>query len=123
MQTTQELLGSNIAGYSVEALLGRGGMRAVYLATHERLGRRVALKVLADELADDPGFRERFIRESQIAASLDHPHVIPIYDANEQDGVLYIAMRYVEGTDLRRLLRQEGRLPLERTLAIVEATS
>ncbi len=123
MQTTQELLGCNIAGYSVEALLGRGGMGAVYLATHERLGRRVALKVLADELADDPGFRERFIRESQIAASLDHPHVIPIYDANEQDGVLCIAMRYVEGTDLRRLLRQEGRLPLERTLAIVEATS
>ena len=75
-------------------------MSVVYLAEQIRLKRRAALKLLAPELADDARFRERFLRESELAASLDHPNVIPIFDAGETDGILYIAMRYVEGHDL-----------------------
>jgi len=114
---------TDLAGYRIESLIGRGGMGAVYLAQHVRLGRKAALKVLIPELADDESFRERFIRESQMAAAFDHPNVIPIYDADEADGVLYIAMRYVEGSDLKSLLAKDGRLSLERTLAIVEQTA
>ena len=84
-------IGREAAGYRIEKLLGRGGMSVVYLAHHERLDRRVALKLLAPELAADDGFRERFLRESQLAASLDHPNVIPIYDAGESDGTTRIA--------------------------------
>ena len=89
-------IGSEIAGYRIERLLGRGGMSVVYLAHDPRLDRRVALKLLAPELSQDTGFRERFLRESKLAASLDHPNVIPIHDADESDGVLFIAMRYVD---------------------------
>ena len=85
-------------------------MSVVYLAEHIGLRRKVALKVLGPELADDDAFRERFIRESQITARLDHPNIVTVYDAGEADGVLYISMRYVEGTDLERLLRAETRL-------------
>jgi serine/threonine-protein kinase len=106
--------GAEVAGYTVDALLGRGGMGAVYTATHRRLKRRVALKVVVPELAADAGFRERFIRESEIAASLDHPNVVPIYDADEQDGLLFIAMRYVEGSDLGALLHEGGPLTVGR---------
>jgi serine/threonine protein kinase len=113
-------IGATLAGYTIESLLGRGGMGAVYLATHERLKRRVALKVLVPELADDEAFRERFIRESQLAASLDHPNVVPIYDADEHDGVLFIAMRYVEGPDLKQLLKERGPLSPRRALQILE---
>src|SRR6266508_872210 len=113
-------VGTMIGGYRIDGLLGRGGMGVVYAATHTRLGRRAALKVLSPELADDDGFRERFIRESQLAASLEHPGIIPIYDADERDGVLYIAMRYVEGLDLDRLLQQQGHLSLEEALNVVE---
>ena len=81
-------LGSELAGYRIESLLGRGGMSVVYIAEHVRLQRKVALKLLAPELSEDDRFRERFLRESQLAASLDHPNVIPIYDADEADGVL-----------------------------------
>jgi serine/threonine-protein kinase len=94
-------------------------MGAVYLAHDERLGRRVALKVLPPELADDERFRERFFRESRIAAALEHPHVVPIHDAGETDGQLYIAMRYVEGTDLKELIRKESPLEPTRALHIV----
>ncbi len=93
-------IGTEVAGYRIEALIGRGGMGAVYLAEHLRLGRRVALKLLAPELAGNEKFRDRFLRESKIAASIDHPNIVPIYDADEADGVLFLAMRYVEGTDL-----------------------
>jgi serine/threonine protein kinase len=88
--------GRSLAGYRIERLLGRGGMGAVYLPRDERMGRQVALKVLPPELADDERFRERFLREWRIAAALEHPHIVPIYDAGEADGQLYIAMRYVE---------------------------
>jgi serine/threonine-protein kinase len=112
-------LDSEVAGYRIERLLGRGGMSSVYLAEHLRLQRKVALKLMTPELAHDERFRERFLRESQLAASLDHPNVVPVYDADEADGVLYIAMRYVEGTDLRELLRSEGPLEPRRAVAIV----
>src|SRR5437762_3162090 len=94
-------------------------MSSVYLAEHLRLQRKVALKLIALELAHDERFRERFLRESLLAASLDHPNVVPVYDADESDGVLYIAMRYVEGTDLRELLRRHRPLPPARAVAVV----
>ena len=94
-------------------------MGTVYLATHDRLDRRVALKVLAPELASDKEFQARFIRESQIAASLEHPNVIPIYDANEVDGTLYIAMRYVAGSNLRGLIQEQGRLTTDRCAQVL----
>jgi len=112
--------GDTFGGYRIEALLGRGGMGTVYLAEQERLGRKVALKVISPELADDPDFRRRFLRESQLAASLDHPNVIPIYDADEVGDVLYLAMRYVEGPSLLALVRQRGSLPPDETLRIAE---
>src|SRR5881628_1271984 len=117
--STDAPVGTEVAGYRIERLLGRGGMSVVYLAEHLRLGRNVALKLLAPELAHDDRFRERFLRESKLAASIDHPNVIPIYDADEADGALYIAMRYVQGTDLRQLLAEEGKLDPRRALAIV----
>jgi DNA-binding beta-propeller fold protein YncE/tRNA A-37 threonylcarbamoyl transferase component Bud32 len=116
---TDTRIGTELAGYRIEALLGRGGMSVVYRADHARLKRKVALKLLAPELAEDERFRERFLRESQLAASLDHPNVVPIYDAGEVEGLLYIAMRYVPGTDLKALLRNEGALEPERALALV----
>jgi DNA-binding beta-propeller fold protein YncE/predicted Ser/Thr protein kinase len=110
-------VGSELAGYRVDGLLGRGGMSVVYLADDPRLRRGVALKLIAPELAGDDGFRERFLAESKLAASLEHPNVVPIYEAGESDGELYIAMRHVEGGDLRRLL-DGGALAPERALAI-----
>ena len=112
--------GSELAGFRLEALLGRGGMGAVYRAEDLRLGRKVALKLLAPELAENERFRERFLRESQLAASLDHPNIVPIYAAGEAGGQLYLAMRYVEGYDLRQLLAREGRLEPARTVALLE---
>jgi len=111
-------IGTVLAGFRIEERIGRGGMSVVYRADHIRLKRKVALKLLSPELAEDDAFRERFLRESQLAASLDHPNVVPIYDAGEAEGVLYIAMRYVEGTDLKALLRREGALPPERAVGL-----
>ena len=113
-------VGETFGGYKIEEVLGRGGMGTVFLATHERLARKVALKVIAPELAADEDFRARFLRESQLAASLDHPNVIPIYDADDVGGVLYIAMRYVDGSSLLTLIRQRGSLALAETLQIAE---
>ena len=107
------------AGYRVEELVGRGGMGVVYRATDLSLERPVALKLVAPELAEDERFRERFLREPRLAASLDHPHVIPIYEAGEHDGQLYLAMRFVEGSDLRTILEREEKLSPERTLAVL----
>jgi serine/threonine-protein kinase len=98
--------GTEVAGYRIHGVLGRGGMGVVYRAEHIHLGRAVALKLLAPGLAGD--FRARFVRESRLAASLSHPNIVAVYDAGEADGVLYIAMQLVGGTDLGRLLREEG---------------
>ena len=94
-------------------------MGVVYRATDLSLERPVALKLIAPELAQDERFRERFLREPRLAASLDHPNVIPIYEAGERDGQLYLAMRYVEGSDLRTILRRDGKLAPERALRIL----
>jgi serine/threonine-protein kinase len=105
--------------YSLQRELGRGGMGVVYRANDARLGRKVALKVLPPEYGDDQAFRARFLRESRLAASIDHQGVIPIYEAGDAGGRLYIAMRYVDGTDLGELLRREGALDPARALAVV----
>jgi Protein kinase domain len=110
--------GDTFGGYRIESLLGRGGMGSVYLATHERLGRKVALKLIAADLASDATFRARFLRESQLAASLDHPNVIPIYDADEVEGVLYLAMRYVGGPSLHALVNERGPMAPSKALTI-----
>jgi hypothetical protein len=109
---------TGVPGYRVEALIGRGGMGEVYRAVDERLGRPVALKVLTDSLAADERYRARLLEESCRAASLDHPNVVPVYEAGDADGLLFLAMRYVSGTDLRALLRREGALAPERAVAI-----
>ena len=111
--------GATFGGYRVESLVGRGGMGVVYRAIDLSLERPVALKLIAPELAEDERFRERFLREPRLAASLDHPNVIPIYEAGEHDGQLYLAMRYVEGSDLKAVLEREGKLGPERALAIL----
>jgi hypothetical protein len=110
-------IGTEFAGYRLESLLGRGGMSVVYRAENVRLGNKVALKLLAEELAEDESFRERFVRESRAAASLNHPNIVPIYDAGDWDGVLYIAMRWVEG-DLKAQLRREGPLAPDHAIAV-----
>jgi serine/threonine protein kinase len=111
-------IGTEFAGYRIEGLLGRGGMGVVYRAEHPRLGASVALKVMAPELAMDEGFRERFVREARVAARIKHPNIIPIYDAGEWQGDLYMAMRYIEGSDLRSLLRKDGVLQPQETYVI-----
>jgi YVTN family beta-propeller protein len=109
--------GTEIAGYRIESMIGRGGMAVVYRAEDLRLGRKVALKLLTPQLADNEQFRQRFMRESRLAASLDHPNIVPIYEAGEADGQLFIAMRYVVGSDLKGVLAEEGgTLPPDRTL-------
>jgi len=105
------MVGDEFAGYRLRAVVGRGGMSVVYQAENPRLGSVVALKVLAPEIATDDVFRARFLEESRIAASLNHPNVIPIYDMGPCDDLLYIAMRYVAGTDLRALLKKHSPLP------------
>jgi serine/threonine protein kinase len=102
--------GSVVAGYRIEGVLGRGGMGVVYRATQLSLDRPVAVKVIAPELAGDVTFRARFKRESRIAASIEHPNVIPVYEAGEGEGLLFLTTRYVEGTDLRALLEADGTL-------------
>jgi len=111
--------GSRIAGYQIQELLGRGGMAVVYRAADVRLDRQVALKVLAPELTKDEAFRQRFIRESRVGASVDHPNIIPVFEAGEAEGVLFIAMRYVAGRDVRALIERSGMLPPARTVSIV----
>jgi ABC-type branched-subunit amino acid transport system substrate-binding protein/DNA-binding beta-propeller fold protein YncE len=111
--------GSTFAGYRVDSLIGRGGMGVVYKATDLSLDRPVALKLIAPELAQDERFRARFLREPRLAAALDHPHVIPIHEAGEHDGQLYLAMRFVEGDDLKTILERDGALTPERALAVL----
>src|SRR5262245_17616935 len=111
--------GSRIAGYLLEEQIGQGGMAVVFRAHDERLDRTVALKILAPALADDEAFRRRFIRESRVAAAVDDPHIIPVFEAGEASGVLFIAMRFVRGGDVGTLVGQTGPLPLGRMAGIV----
>ena len=110
-------VGSSVLGYQVEALVGRGGMGVVYRVFDPALHRRVALKLIAPELALDEEFRERFLQESRAVAALEHPNVVPVYSAGQLEDTLYLAMRYVEGSDLRQLLA-DGPLPPERAIDI-----
>src|SRR5918911_4962787 len=110
--------GAVLAGFRVVSLIGEGAMGSVYLAD-ERSGRRVALKLLAPELGRDERFRRRFLRETEIAASIDHPNVVPTLASGEEDGLLYLAMAYVDGSDLRQLLRAAGRLEPARAVALI----
>ena len=118
--TDNTRIGATVAGYRIQSLLGRGGMSIVYLAEHVQLGRIVALKLLAPSLCLDPDFRERFAYESRRASEVEHPNVVPIFDAGEAEGQLFIAMRYIEGCDLKTLIRREGSLGIGRTLFILE---
>ena len=107
--------GSVVAGYRIVRLLGRGATGAVYLAVDPE-GNEVALKVLIPELAQDARFQERFLRESEIAASLDEPHVVPTLAAGDDGGILYLAMRFIDGLDLREILKRDGSLSAERAV-------
>jgi YVTN family beta-propeller protein len=111
--------GTVFAGYQIDGVAGEGGMGRVYRATEIALARPVALKLIADDFAGDRKFRERFQRESMLAASIDHPNVIPIYEAGEVDGELYIAMRFVDGTDLLAAVVREGPFEPERAVKII----
>lgn len=111
--------GTEFAGFRIERILGHGGMGSVYLATQIRLGRKVALKVLLPQWAENEEYRSRFIRESELAASIEHTNVLPVYDAGEVEGELYMAVRYIDGPNLRELLRAKRVLPLDRTLSII----
>ena len=111
--------GSRVAGYLLESQIGAGGMAVVFRARDERLSRMVALKILAPGLAADDAFRQRFIRESRAAAAVDDPHIIPVYEAGESGGVLFIAMRLVVGGDLRSVMLREGPLPADRAAALL----
>src|SRR5205823_14608154 len=112
--------GQTFGAYRLGKLLGRGGMGVVYQAEHVHLNRTVALKLLAPELSRSEDFRARFLRESRVAAALDHPSIVAVYDARDVDGVLFIAMRYVRGTDLAALIMGRGVLPAAETLAILD---
>jgi hypothetical protein len=114
-------IGSTFAGYTIEGVLGRGGMGVVYLAEQPELGRKVAIKVIAPALASDPDYLKRFKHESRLAAAIEHPNAIPIYEAGVADGEIpYLVMRYVDGVDLATLIRREGKLDGARAARIVE---
>src|SRR5215471_6670567 len=116
-------VGSRIAGYRLEEQIGEGGMAVVFRARDERLQRQVALKILSPSLVSDEEFRRRFIRESRAAAAVDDPHIIPVFEAGDANGVLFIAMRYVPGGDVGTLVRRLGPLPGARAAAIVSAVA
>jgi protein kinase-like protein len=111
--------GDEFAGYRIESRLGRGGMGILYLALEPGLGRRVALKLIAPEAAADEVFARRFAEESRIAASIEHPNVVPIYAAGEEEGVPWIAMRFVAGSDLGRRIAREGKLEPAEAVALI----
>jgi serine/threonine-protein kinase len=113
-------VGDRIGGFEIEAYVARGGMAMVYRAREIGLGRRVAIKVIAPELAQNPMFRQRFTQESQLAASIDHPNIIPIYAAGDADGQLYLVMRYVDGDTLGAVLAKHGPLSVADALAIFD---
>jgi serine/threonine-protein kinase len=123
-QDGQSWTGRKLGAYLIEEQIGRGGMGVVYRAEQPGLGRKVALKLIAPQLAQEPAFRDRFRRESRLAAAIDHPNIIPVYEAEiAGNDLLYIAMRYVEGTDLREIIQREGRLDVRRAASIVAQTA
>jgi Protein kinase domain len=112
-------IGSEVAGFRITSVLGHGGMGTVYVAEQSSPRRRVAMKLLRPDLSADEAFQRRFVHESEAAASTEHPNIVPIYASGESDGVLYIAMRYVEGTDLRERIAQDGAMPPEAAVEVV----
>jgi tRNA A-37 threonylcarbamoyl transferase component Bud32 len=113
------VIGGQLGNYLIESVVGRGGMSVVYRARHSRLGTSAALKVLAPELSSDDTFRERFLREAQMAAGIDHPNVIPIHDMGLHDNSLYIVMRYVSGGDFKALLAESGTLDPQQAITLL----
>jgi serine/threonine protein kinase len=113
------IIGTNVAGYAIESVLGHGAMGVVYVARQDSPARRVALKLIAPAFADDEAFRRRFLREATAAAAIEHPHILPVYAAGESNGILFIAMRLVDGQDLGEILRGSNELPLERVARII----
>src|SRR5436305_9456474 len=114
------LVGRQLGKYQIETLLGRGGMAAVYRAQDTVLNRAVAIKVLDPALSSDPKAVERFKREAVTAANLEHPSIVRVYDVEQSGNLHYIAMRYVQGTTLRDILRDNGSLPIDTCYKIVE---
>src|SRR3954470_18510234 len=118
-------IGENFAGYRLLRLLGSGGMGEVYLVQHPRLPRQDALKVLRPDVSSDTSFRERFIREADLAAGLRHPHIVGIHDRGEDDGRLWISMDYIDGTDTAQLMRQRypAGMPVELAIPVISAVA
>jgi serine/threonine protein kinase len=116
---TDPIIGTNVAGYAIESVLGRGAMGVVYVARQDSPARRVALKLINPTFAGDEVFRRRFLREATAAAAIEHPHILPVYAAGGSNGTLFIAMRLVDGHDLREILRGATELPLERVVRII----
>ena len=114
------MIGETFGGYRIDGRIGRGGMGVVYRAEQISLGRPVALKVIAPELSANADFRARFTREARLAASIDHPNVVPVYEAGEVDGTAFLAMRLIDGVDLRALLATDGGLRPDRAATICE---
>ena len=113
------IVGTDVAGYAVESVLGSGAMGVVYVARERSPERRVALKLITPAFASDEVFRRRFLREATAAAAIEHPHILPVYAAGESNGTLFMAMRLIEGRDLREILEGTAELPLERVERIV----
>src|SRR5206468_506735 len=113
-----DLTGRRLGHYRIDGVLGRGGMSVMYKATDVRLGRKVALKVIGEHLGEDAEFRERFVDEARNTSAIDHANVVPLYDFGEVDGLLYIAMRLVDGSDLASLIK-DGPISVERTLSLL----
>ena len=113
------IIGTNVAGYAIESVLGHGAMGVVYVARQDSPARRVALKLIAPAFAGDEVFRHRFLREATAAAAIEHPHILPVYAAGESNGILFLAMRLVDGQDLGQILRGSSELPLERVVRII----
>jgi serine/threonine-protein kinase len=113
------MVGTDVAGYAIESVLGRGAMGVVYVARQHSPARRVALKLINPAFAGDETFRRRFVREATAAAAIEHPHILPVYAAGESDGILFMAMRLVDGQDLGEILRRSAPLPLDRIVRIV----
>jgi serine/threonine protein kinase len=112
--------GTVLGGFCVESFIAEGPMGPVYLASHAKTGRQVALKLLAPELSGGALSRRRFLREPHVEANVDHPHIVPVITSGEDEGVLYVATAYVEGSDLRALIEREGRLDPDRALNLLE---